>query len=452
MKPGTYPQIRRSPEGLADLVSDRPNWVGNDLEFTAREEPTHCSLSVDRGDKAWALTWDACKSVLLDLIKSKVQFVGHAWLTADRPIIQRELGLEIPLEQSHDTMIMHYLCNAELTALPKTGRQAEDDPEVRRGAGHMDLWTMASIYTLLPQWKKCRGRYCQGPCPEHDFEGYNGVDAVAPDIAYPALQEDMKRKGIPDSLYLHMKRLALVCNKMKRRGIRVDRQYITELGERLDAEKDRLFKKIQVREACAVCARLKKNPPPCKTCVKLGLVNDAGHGYRLRDSWDAPFNPNSPQAVVSWFDARGVGLRGTTKDEIFKQLQKVNRNPEQYDDDAVKWLRLLHDYKEGGKGLKAWFDERYINAIGLAHPRFIECGTSTGRLASSNPNFQNLPKHGFGREVRRAIVPRSPERLLLKADYKQLELRMVLWCSGVTEDFTDDAFTWLVQANPGLQG
>ena len=52
--------------------------------------------------------------------------------------------------------------------------------------------------------------------------------------------------------------------------------------------------------------------------------------------------------------------------------------------------------------------------------------TATGRLASNNPNLQNIPiRSDQGREIRRAFIPRSDEFTLLAADYSQIELRVM---------------------------
>jgi len=57
--------------------------------------------------------------------------------------------------------------------------------------------------------------------------------------------------------------------------------------------------------------------------------------------------------------------------------------------------------------------------------------TATGRLSSSDPNLQNIPvRTDDGREIRRAFVPSSPDKLLLSGDYSQVELRIVAHFSG----------------------
>ena len=57
--------------------------------------------------------------------------------------------------------------------------------------------------------------------------------------------------------------------------------------------------------------------------------------------------------------------------------------------------------------------------------------TATGRLASNNPNLQNIPiRSDQGREIRRAFVPRNDEFTLLSADYSQIELRVMASLCG----------------------
>lgn len=81
----------------------------------------------------------------------------------------------------------------------------------------------------------------------------------------------------------------------------------------------------------------------------------------------------------------------------------------------------------------------YVDAIpalinpktGRIHTSYGQAIAVTGRLSSINPNLQNIPvRTERGREIRKAFVPRDPERVLVSADYSQIELRIVAAISG----------------------
>jgi DNA polymerase-1 len=65
------------------------------------------------------------------------------------------------------------------------------------------------------------------------------------------------------------------------------------------------------------------------------------------------------------------------------------------------------------------------------HTIFNQTTTATGRLSSTNPNLQNIPvRSDIGRQIRRSFVAPSDDRVLLAADYSQIELRLMAHLSG----------------------
>ena len=68
---------------------------------------------------------------------------------------------------------------------------------------------------------------------------------------------------------------------------------------------------------------------------------------------------------------------------------------------------------------------------GRVHTSYAQSVAVTGRLASNNPNLQNIPiRTERGREIRKAFIPRDSNRVLISADYSQIELRIVAGISG----------------------
>ena len=140
---------------------------------------------------------------------------------------------------------------------------------------------------------------------------------------------------------------------------------------------------------------------------------------------------------------------------LFEEL-KLSDNPKktktgQYKTDEQTLLSLsgLHPiiddilaYREATKLKGTYVDALpsfVVPSTGRIHTHLHQLVASTGRLASSDPNLQNIPvRSEAGREIRRAFVARGPEYLILSCDYSQIELRIMAAISGdraLIEDF-----------------
>ena len=152
------------------------------------------------------------------------------------------------------------------------------------------------------------------------------------------------------------------------------------------------------------------------------------------------FNPDSPkQLAAALFNAPedeppGLGLKPlkkgktgpSTNAEVMEALAE---------DPSIETPipTLILEYRQLTKLVGTYLvalKDAIDDTTGRIHASFNQTVTATGRLSSSDPNLQNIPiRTEVGREIRRAFV--APEgRLLLAADYSQVELRMLAHLSG----------------------
>ena len=97
-------------------------------------------------------------------------------------------------------------------------------------------------------------------------------------------------------------------------------------------------------------------------------------------------------------------------------------------------IQDILDYREVTK-LNSTYVEALPHSVsrvtGRVHTTFHQLMAATGRMASSNPNLQNIPiRSDLGREIRKAFVPGHEGWVLLSADYSQIELRVMAALSG----------------------
>jgi DNA polymerase I len=143
------------------------------------------------------------------------------------------------------------------------------------------------------------------------------------------------------------------------------------------------------------------------------------------------FNVNSPtQLAEILFDKlnlqppfkRGRGRVRSTAAEILEDLAAQHPLPAK-----------IIEYREVAK-LKSTYVDSLPKLIrretGRLHTSFSQTGTATGRLSSWDPNLQNIPiRTELGRQIRAAFVA-EPGKILVTADYSQIELRVMAHLSN----------------------
>ncbi len=141
------------------------------------------------------------------------------------------------------------------------------------------------------------------------------------------------------------------------------------------------------------------------------------------------FNIGSPQQLGTiLFEKLGIPSGGRTKTGWATGAEVLQGLAREYEICA----KVL-EYREVTKLKSTYIDviPALLGADGRLHTVFNQTSTATGRLSSTNPNLQNVPVRGeLGRRIRRAFVAGAPDRMLLAADYSQIELRIMAHLSG----------------------
>ncbi|MFC1550346.1 DNA polymerase I [Candidatus Neomarinimicrobiota bacterium] len=133
------------------------------------------------------------------------------------------------------------------------------------------------------------------------------------------------------------------------------------------------------------------------------------------------FNVNSTQQLAQiLFDSLGLPQirKRSTAEEVLERLKDKHPLP-----------GLMLDYRKLNKLKNTYLDTfpDYIHPdTGRIHSNFSQTITATGRLSSSNPNFQNIPiRTDVGRQIRRAFRAQKKTWKIFSADYSQIELRIM---------------------------
>ena len=205
----------------------------------------------------------------------------------------------------------------------------------------------------------------------------------------PILRKQVEQQGLAEVYEKIDLPLAPVLAEIERNGIRIDPAALAKMSESMENEVRRLEKDIW---------------------------NLAG----------SEFNANSPtQLAEVLFDKLNLQppgrrskakLRSTAVD-VLEELANQHPLPEK-----------IIEYREIAK-LKSTYVDTLPKLIhpqtGRLHTSFSQTGTATGRLSSSDPNLQNIPiRTELGRQIRAAFVA-EPGKILLSADYSQIELRVM---------------------------
>ncbi|HEU4838654.1 MAG TPA: DNA polymerase I [Micavibrio sp.] len=244
-------------------------------------------------------------------------------------------------------------------------------------------------------------------------------DRVPLDKARDYAAEDAE---ITARLY-HILKPRLVADKMAQVYEDIERPFITVIAE-------------------MEMAGIKVDPAVLKT-----MSNDFGKRLleleaEIHKLAGTPFNVGSPKQIGEILFVR-MGLPGGSKTKTGQWatdvgvLEDLSRQGHEIVTKILEWRglsKLKSTYTDA-------LQEQINPKTGRVHTSFSMAATSTGRLASSDPNLQNIPiRSEEGRKIREAFIA-EPGHILLSVDYSQVELRLAAEMANVKalkQAFRDD--------------
>lgn len=295
-------------------------------------------------------------------------------------LVLRWYGYELAGEV-FDTMVAHYVI----------------EPEGKRS---MDLLSAQYLgYEPVPITeligKKGKGQGTMRDVEVEKVREYAGEDAditlQLKNVFLPRLSE----KEVEKVFYEVDNPLVKVLADMEYEGVAIDVGFLNEYSKELDRE-----------------AKLAENKVFQAAGVRFNLASPRQLGEVLFEK--LKLDPNAKKTKT--------GQYATGEDVL---LKLAHNNPIVEDILAYRELTKLKS--------------TYVDALpqlinpktGRVHTSYAQAVAVTGRLASNNPNLQNIPvRTDRGKEIRKAFIPRDADHILLSADYSQIELRIVAAISG----------------------
>ncbi|QIF03364.1 DNA polymerase I [Roseimicrobium sp. ORNL1] len=322
------------------------------------------------------------------LTTSTAEKIGHNLKFDLRVLMAHKIEVAGPF---FDTMLAHSLI----------------EPDQRHGMDYLSErylgYSPISITTLIGEKKGPTPQKSMAEVPLEPLAEYAAEDADVTLQLATILRPELEKQGQHKVFYDIEAPLLPVLVRMEHVGVTVDAPTLNEIGHTLEQRARELEARI--------------------------------HSYA-----GAPFNLNSPKKLGEvLFDQ----LR------LIEKPKKTATGQYQTNEQTLQSLVGVHPiiedilaYRESTKLKNTYVDAlpATVNPIdGRVHTTFHQLMAATGRMASSDPNLQNIPiRSDAGREIRKAFVPEKEDWVLLSADYSQIELRVMAALSG--DDNMAEAF------------
>ena len=226
---------------------------------------------------------------------------------------------------------------------------------------------------------------------------YAAEDADVTLRLYQILSERVEKEKLNKIYEIFEKPMIKILSKLETCGVKVDDNYLKVLSKKFEA-------------------RLKK--------IEKEIFKISGK----------EFNIGSPKQLgeIIYNDLKIAKLKKTKKGSLATSAKIL----EDLASTGHRFPNLVLEWRQVSKLKSTYTDalQDHINKdTNRVHTSFLLAATNTGRLASSDPNLQNIPiKTSDGKEIRKAFVAEK-DNILISADYNQIEMRILADMADVKE-------------------
>lgn len=315
---------------------------------------------------------------------------------------------------------LKYLCN--LDARVDEDTMLKHYCAINEKRGTHGLKDLGQLYLQAPAWDDELDRIKKEYCRSHGIRLSDFMyDDIPPEVLIPYMQRDciatrrlyrvFNKLGRPEADFIYRKLIEAsnVYMRVELAGVRLDVEYLEDLEYELEQEL-----RVAQKNLDRVAARI---------WDPLRYASDTGAKVRP----DTPFNIKSPKQL-KWMLQTVLGYpvpstNAATIDELLDEVEQgVITNPI-----AKDFLGAIGSVRKNSK-----YMDTYVQGMreGMCRDYRIRGtfnlhGTETGRLSSSNPNMQNIPRD---KKIKNLLCA-TPGYKLLQLDYSQAELRVLAMLS-----------------------
>lgn len=407
------PDMARGFESLiaCDIETRRVEWEDNLLlSIGFAYGPNHCLAihniplmgAKNDGTCRWAHNGDLLQALNWVFSQKDINYIWHNG-KFDCGRLKYLCGIDAHVD--HDTMLQHFAC-------------------INEKQGTHGLKDLGQLYLQAPAWDdeldQIKRDWCKlHKVPLRDFM----YDSIPTSILIPYMQRDciatyrlhklfnkLARPG-SEFIYKQLCRASTAYGAIELAGQQIDIDYLEELEADLD--------KLVVQSQKRLDAVSGKYWDP--------MLYAAATGANIKP--DMEFSPKSPKQL-KWMLSEVMGHPVPSTDATTMQtlMDELDSMGDEADPDAKEFMESILDVRKYSKYL-----ETYVLGIRdvLCRDGRVRCtfnlhGTETGRLSSSSPNMQNIPRN----KMIKNLIVATPGTRLLQLDYSQAELRVLAMLSG----------------------